>query len=245
MKLAVITGASGGLASACVTRLKLTGWQLALISRTVNETTTTDVARWFTADVSEPGEARRVFQEIRESMGTPKGLIHCAGTTLIGPLHKTSAEKFSDCLRANLDSAFYTLQAFISTLSTQKQPGAAVLVSSVVAGIGVTNHAAIAAAKGGVEALTRSAAAEYAPAGIRVNAIAPGLMNSPMTKHMLKAESTIRQISAQYPLGRHGETDDGAAAACWLMSDEASWVTGQIIRVDGGFSAIRPVIRSG
>ena len=140
--------------------------------------------------------------------------------------------------QAKLDS-----QAYIGQCLEHGQSGSSVLVSSVVARIGVANHEAIAACKGAVEALARSAAATYAGKGIRVNAIAPGLMRSPLTERLF-APNAEKQIAAQYPSGRHGSVEDGASAIAWLLSDQSSWVTGQVLTIDGGFSAIRPMVRA-
>jgi NAD(P)-dependent dehydrogenase (short-subunit alcohol dehydrogenase family) len=244
---ALITGASGGLGQALARRLKAAGWSLALVSRRHD-----GLAAWaqerdalaIEADVSTPEGARTALTACLAEYGVPPaGVALCAGNTLIAPLHRTTAEQYQDCLTANLGTAFYTLQAYISQCLAQEKPGSAVLVSSVVARIGVVNHEAIAASKDAIEALTRSAAATYANKGIRINAIAPGLMRSPLTERLFVANAE-KQIAAQYPLGRYGSVEDGAEAIRWLLSDQSSWVTGQVIPIDGGFSAIRPMLRA-
>jgi len=118
------------------------------------------------------------------------------------------------------------------------------LVSSIAGRIGIGNHAAIAAAKAGVEGLIRSAAADYAGRGIRINGIALGLIRSAATEGFFKGAKAEEQLAAQYPLGRYGQVDDAAKAICWLLANEAEWVTGQVLAVDGGFSSIRPLVKT-
>jgi NAD(P)-dependent dehydrogenase (short-subunit alcohol dehydrogenase family) len=146
-------------------------------------------------------------------------------------------------MRINLDSAFYVLSAWVQSLREAQLPGSAVLVSSVVARIGVANHEAIAAAKGGVEALARSAAASYASAGLRINAVAPGMTDTPMTAGMLKMPAMREGAGKQYPLGGVQTAADVAGVIAWLLSDSASRITGQVIPVDGGFTQIRPLVK--
>jgi NAD(P)-dependent dehydrogenase (short-subunit alcohol dehydrogenase family) len=242
----LITGASGGLGQSLAKKLKAKGLQLALVSRT--EDKISSLARQLdalsiVADVSTPEGAETTLMNcLSQYCNPPTGLALCAGNTLIAPLHRTKPEQYRDCLSANLDTAYYTLQAYISHCLEAGQCGSAVLVSSVVGHIGVANHEAIAAGKGAIEALTRAAAASYAQKGIRVNAIAPGLMRSSLTERLFSVNAE-KQIAAQYPLGRYGSVEDGAEAICWLLSNESNWVTGQILSVDGGFSAVRPMVR--
>ncbi len=125
----------------------------------------------------------------------------------------------------------------------QGGPGAAVFASSVVARIGVANHEAIASAKGGVEALVRSAAATYAAQGLRVNAVAPGMTETPMTAGMLKMAAMREGAGRQYPLGGVQTADQVAGVMAWLLGDGAARLTGQVIAVDGGFTTVRPLVK--
>jgi NAD(P)-dependent dehydrogenase (short-subunit alcohol dehydrogenase family) len=247
-RIALITGAAGGLGSALAHRLAQAGWTLALVSRErarLEALALEGEHALIEADCSNPEGAQQALAGAAEQFGRPPdALAHCAGSTLLAPLHRTREAQYRGCLSANLDSAFFTLGAFVAACLGAKQPGAAVLVSSVVAGIGVTNHEAIAAAKAGIEGLARSAAATYAGQGIRVNAIAPGLMRSPATERLFSAPTAEQQIAAQYPLGRYGSVEDGAQAMAWLLGEESAWVSGQVLGVDGGFTAVRPMVRA-
>jgi NAD(P)-dependent dehydrogenase (short-subunit alcohol dehydrogenase family) len=137
----------------------------------------------------------------------------------------------------------YMLQAWIEAMRGSGTHGAAVLASSVVARIGVANHEAIAAAKGGIEALARSAAATYAPIGLRINVVAPGMTDTPMTAGMLRLDAMREGAGKQYPLGGIQTPAQVAGTMVWLLSEGASRITGQVIAVDGGFTSVRPLVK--
>lgn len=244
-RLVLVTGAAGGLGRAVAERLHARGWQLALVSRDGGRLADAPPeALAIVADCATPEGAEQAVAACRDRFGRPPdALAHCAGSVLLAALHRTAAQQYRDAVRANLDSAFFTLGAFVKGCLDAKQPGAAVLVSSVVARIGVVNHEAIAAAKAGVEGLVRSAAATYSAKGLRVNAIAPGILRTPATERLFAGPGAEQGISAQYPLGRYGQAGDAAGAMAWLLSDEAGWITGQVLPVDGGFTAVRPMVR--
>ena len=115
--------------------------------------------------------------------------------------------------------------------------------STAAAKAGLPNHEAIAAAKGGIEALARSVAATYAPLGLRVNVVAPGMTDTPMTAGMLRVEAMREGAGKQYPLGGVQTAAEVADAMVWLLSDAASRITGQVIAVDGGFTTVRPLVK--
>jgi NAD(P)-dependent dehydrogenase (short-subunit alcohol dehydrogenase family) len=243
--IALLTGASGGLGQALAAELQREGWTVALVGRSLERLYAAhgSEALCIEADVSTPEGAREAVGQCQQRAGLPTALAHCAGTTLLSPLHRTRPELYRTCLSANLDSAFFMLGAFVEALREAREPGAAVLVSSVVARIGVANHEAIAAAKGGVEGLTRSAAATYAPAKIRVNAVAPGIMDTPAVARIIGNDASRAGAARQYPLPGIGDPADLARLMAWLLSDHAGWVTGQVWAMDGGFSSIRPMVK--
>ncbi len=245
-KIVMITGASGGLGQTAGRMMMEAGWQVAQVTRDASrmDSKQGDIGEIIEGDVSNPEGSKSAIELIQDRFGeAPSALLNCAGSVLIAPMHRTKLEQYRECLQANLDSAFFSLSAFVAALIKNKRSGAAVLVSTVAARIGVANHEAIAAAKGAVEGLVRSASATYAAKGIRINAIAPGLMKSPATARFFLNDKVNQQIASQYPLGRYGELKDAACAAVWLLGDEAGWITGQILSVDGGFTAVRPMIR--
>ena len=241
--IALITGASGGIGRALARQLHAQGCRVAVVGRDIGRLATMDAAVRIAADTTTPEGAALAIAACQEALGAaPTLLAHCVGSTLIAPLHRTRVDAYREVTRVNLDSAVFMLQAWIAAL--QSGPGgAAVLVSSVVARIGVANHEAIAAAKGGVEALVRSAAATYAAQGLRINAVAPGMTETPMTAGMLKLPAMREGAARQYPLGGVQTADQVADAMAWLLGDGAARLTGQVIAVDGGFTTVRPLVR--
>ena len=244
-KTALITGASGGVARALAARLREEGWRLALVGRDAARMQPGAGDHVIVADVSTQAGAGHAVAAAAATFGkAPAALAHCAGSSLIAPIGRTGESEWRSVMAANLDSAFFTLKAWLAARAPLGEGGSAVLFSSVVAGIGVANHPAIAAAKAGVEALVRSLAADGSSAGFRFNAIAPGLLATPMTARMIASEQGARQIALQYPLGRFGQAEDAAELAAFLLDDRAGWISGEVIRLDGGFSAVRPYLRA-
>jgi len=194
------------------------------------------------ADMTRPDEVEASFAAVAEQLGPPDALVHAVGSTLLKPAHITTDAELDDVLAVNLLSAFYALRSFVR-LVPRDRGASVVLFSTAATRVGLANHEAIAAAKGGIDGLVVSAAATYAPRGIRVNAIAPGLVRTNLTRRITGSEPALRASLAMHALGRVGEADEIAAAAAYLLSPDASWITGQVISVDGGLSSVRPPLR--
>lgn len=244
-KIALVTGAAGGLGKQMAKTLAEDGWQLVVVSRQAAHLSEAYGEHFLQieADCSTVAGARQIFRICKEMEIQPTALAHCVGNIRLSALHRMNELDFNDCLSANLISAFHTLAAFVGSLRDARTPGAAILVSSVAAQIGTPNHEAIAAAKGGLEGLVRGAAATYAAAGIRINAVAPGIMETPAAAGIIGSSVARDAAARQYPLPGIGSPDELAELMVWLLSDKAARITGQIWALDGGFSSIRPLVK--
>jgi NAD(P)-dependent dehydrogenase (short-subunit alcohol dehydrogenase family) len=244
-KVALVTGAAGGLGQSVAARLVEAGWRLVVTSREGERLASSygDSHLQVVADCSSVAGARHILEVAKAHQMLPTAFAHCVGNIRLGALHRLSEADFAACLNANLISAFHTLAAFIGALRDAKCPGSAVLVSSAAARIGTPNHEAVAAAKAGVEGLVRSAAATYAGNGIRINAVAPGIMDTPAATAILGSAMGRDAAARQYPLPGIGSPDELAELMVWLLSDKAARVTGQVWSMDAGFSTIRPLVR--
>ena len=241
----LITGARTGIGRALALKLLSEGQSVAVVSRDPSSLGDLNPTLTVQADPTDAAGVAHAFAACLEKFeGPPAYLAHCVGNTLIAPIHRTKADQWREVMRINLDSSFLVLSAWINALQTAGlKQGAAVFASSVVAQIGVANHEAIAAAKGGIEALVRSASATYAARGWRVNAVAPGMTETPMTERMLSNPAFREGAGRQYPLGGVQTAAEVAGVMHWLLGPGAGRVTGQIIPVDGGFTTIRPLAK--
>jgi NAD(P)-dependent dehydrogenase (short-subunit alcohol dehydrogenase family) len=235
----LVLGASGGIGSALARRLASAGTRLVLAGR--------DAARLeavaagtggttFVLDATKPAEVEAAAARAVELHGRLDGLANCVGSILLKPAHLTSEEEWDSVVTTNLKSAYSAVRAAARAMTAG---GSVVLVSSAAARLGLANHEAIAAAKAGVVGLTLSAAASYAPKGLRVNAVAPGLVRTAMTSRITANEAALKASTAMHALGRVGEPEDVASAIAWLLDPAQSWVTGQVIGVDGGLATVR------
>ena len=230
----LIFGATGSVGSSLAEQLKNSGNDIHLVAR--NESEVKVIAEklgcsYTVADVLEDGFIEKVKSDINEI----KGVAYCVGSIDLKPLRMVTEADMNKCMKLNLYSAIEAIKGYQESL--KKNKGSVVLFSTVAAQRGFTNHTIIASAKAAVEGLTVTLAAEFAP-HIRVNCIAPSLSKSKIAEPMLKNPAIAEGIAKAHPLKRLGEGKDSAALAKFLITEESSWITGQIIAVDGGRSKL-------
>ena len=230
----VIFGATGSIGSSLAEQLKNSGNDIHLVAR--NESEINSISEKLgcahtVVDVLEEGFIEKVKSDISDI----KGVAYCVGSIDLKPLKMTNEQDFNKCMKLNLYSAIEVIKGYQESL--KKNKGSIVLFSTVAAQRGFTNHAIIASAKAAVEGLTVTLAAEFAP-NIRVNCIAPSLTKSKIAEPMLKNSVIADGIARAHPLKRLGEGKDSASLAKFLITEDSSWVTGQIIAVDGGRSKL-------
>lgn len=237
----LVLAATGGIGGALARRIRAAGGIVIPAARNAEK---------LAAVSAETGEAGIVFdaasfesveravQEAAARHGRLDGVALCSGSLLLKPAHLTTEAEYRATMAANVDAAFATVRAAAKVM--MNSGGAIVLVSSAAARVGLANHEAIAAAKAGIIGLTLAAAASYAARGIRVNCVAPGLTETPLTARITANEASRKASEAMHALGRIGRPEEIASAMAWLLDPENSWVTGQVIGVDGGLASVRP-----
>ena len=230
----LIVGATGSIGSNLAAQMYESGKEIHLVGRDENQTKSLSAklnSAYSIADVLEDG----FVDKIKANIEDVKGIVYCVGSIDLKPLKMASESDFNKCMKLNLYSAIDLIKGYQDSL--KKNNGSIVLFSTVAAQRGFTNHSIIASTKAAVEGLTVSLAAEFAP-NIRVNCVALSLTNSKIAQPLLKNTALAQGIAKAHPLKRIGEGKDGAALAKFLVTDESSWVTGQVIAVDGGRSKL-------
>ena len=243
MSVVWVLGAAGGVGSIVCQNLSNQGWKVVGSGRTEDKlqhlSSQIDGLDVLPVDARDDVAMKQAVANIVETHGRLDAVVVAVGSILLRPLHATSAEQVQDTIEQNFTTAFNAVRSAAVPMM-RGDGGRIVLFSSVAASHGMTNHAAIAAAKGAVEGLTRASAADYAKRGIRVNAIAPAMTDTPMSENLLKSEASRKISDSMHPVGRIGEAKEIADVASWLVDGAPEWMTGQIIGVNGGLGSIKP-----
>lgn len=227
----LVIAASSAIGQAVVNQLRRQGDTVLTTARQADK-----IQPDFLLDASDFNQMNTVFA----AAGELDGVVNCAGSLLLKAAHLTSAEDYQRTLNASLTTAFATVHAAGKHMTAG---GSIVLIASAAALTGIANHEAIAAAKAGIIGLAQSAAATYANNNLRVNVVAPGMIESPLTSALLANPLAAKASVSMHALGRIGQPVDVARAIAFFLSPENSWITGQVLAVDGGLSGVRPKMK--
>lgn len=233
----VIIGAAGGIGSALARRLRGEGAELVLVGRSAEKLAPLGAelgAETLALDAAKADALERAVS----ALGPINGIVNCAGSILLKPAHLTTEAEWQQTIETNLTTAFATVRAGAKALSLTGG-GSIVLCATAAARMGLANHDAIAAAKGGVIGLTLSAAATYGGRNIRVNCVAPGLVDTPLSARITASETALKASTAMHALGRIGRAGEVASGIAWLLDPANDWITGQTLGIDGGLGTVR------
>ncbi len=231
----LVVGGSAGIGAAVLEMLAERGANLWTVSRNKPEDIP-EGAQWMEYDVT-ADDSSGLAEFLPEKL---HGIVYCPGTINLKPFGRLTIDDFRSDFDVNLLGAVRVLQAAIGSLRKSKD-GSVVLFSTVAVGTGMSYHASIATAKAAVEGLARSLAAEYARQNIRFNVVAPSMTETRLAGDLLSSEERRNHATDRHPLKRIGVPADIAAAAVYLLSPEASWMTGQVFGVDGGMGRLKPL----
>jgi NAD(P)-dependent dehydrogenase (short-subunit alcohol dehydrogenase family) len=220
----VVIGGNSGIGKSITEKLEIVGANIFVYHRSGEGTEQLDVTAKF--------ETIEGLPEVID------GLVYCPGTINLKPFHRFSIEDFQKDYEVNVLGAIKVLQACLKGLK-KSESASVVLFSTVAVQVGLGFHSSISSAKGAVEGLAKSLAAEWAPNKIRVNVVAPSLTDTPLASALLGNEDKKEASNKRHPLGRYGQPEDIAGAAVFLLSTDASWMTGQVLHLDGGMSSVK------
>lgn len=233
-----VTGGSRGIGAAIVKELANQGAKVAFTYSSQQEAAETVLKslkgsghKHFKMDVSQSAQVEEVGSQILETFGQIHGVVNNAGITKDQLILRMKNEDFTDVIKTNLEGVFYVTKFFSKSMLKNRQ-GSFVNISSVVGATGNAGQSNYAASKAGVEGFTKSIALEFAARNIRANTISPGYISSDMTKNL--TEEQLKYFSDRIPLGRPGNPEEIAKAVVFLLSDAASYITGQTLHINGG-----------
>src|SRR6516162_2100907 len=243
-KSILVTGAGSGIGAACVRRLFAEGASVAAadlrkeaVDKIVSELGDSEKIYAVGVDVSDRDQVAAFVSEAVRRFGKLYGLVNSAVIRGVGNILDTDPDLWRKVLSVNLEGTFNMCQAFAHAMKDAQKPGAIVNLSSAAGLRGVPNRLPYAASKYGVVGLTQTMALELAWLGIRVNAVVPGMIRTPMTAVMFEDPENVKRIRAAHPIGREGRSEEVAAAIAFLLSDDANFITGVALPVDGGSTA--------
>lgn len=253
-KVAIVTGAGQGIGRACAIRLAAEGARVVVADineKTSAETVTTiaeagGAARLVIANVAQRLDVLNLLAATIEAYGQVDVMVANAGIVDDVPFLDLDEAEFDRVIATNLKGTFLCAQAAARQMVRQVEqgqpPGAIVNMSSINAQFGLPDHVAYSISKGGIMQLTKSMAVALAPHGIRVNAIGPGTIETPLLAGVVKDEEFRQKVLSRTPLGRFGKPEEIAAIAAWLASNQASYITGETIYADGGRLGLNYVV---
>ena len=232
MKTFLVVGGTSGIGLE-TTKLLTQNNRVIILSREKRNLDELTNVEFYSADVTKP------LEELPQIDDPIDGLVYCPGTINLKPLKSLKIEDFQNDFEINLLGAIKVINKYFNYLKSSGK-ASIVLFSTVAVQTGMQYHAYIASAKGAVEGLTRSLAAEFAPA-IRVNCIAPSITHTPLAEKLLNNEAKLKASEDRHPLKRIGSAEEIAQTVEFLLSDSSAFITGQIIKVDGGISSIKNI----
>jgi NAD(P)-dependent dehydrogenase (short-subunit alcohol dehydrogenase family) len=224
----VVVGGNSGIGKTLIQKLQNSGANVFVFARNSN-------SGFYTIEWD-------VTQDLPDLSSLPEvihGLVYLPGTINLKPFHRLKIEEFQEDLNINLLGAIKITQALINNLK-KAEPASLVYVSTVATKLGMPFHSSVAVSKSAIEGLAKSIAAEYAPK-IRANVVAPSLTDTPLAGRLLSTDEKRAASDQRHPLKRVGKTEDISNAIYYLLSDESSWVTGQVLGVDGGMGSVKIV----
>jgi 3-oxoacyl-[acyl-carrier protein] reductase len=227
----LIVGGSSGIGLSLTELLASEGNHVTVVSRNQSDS----IEKMFGArQVISDATTENFISQLDEDLD---GVVYCPGSINLKPFHRLTEIDFLNDFNINLIGAVKTIQACLPLLKKGRNPSI-ILFSTVAVAQGMPFHSSVASSKGAIEGLAKSLAAEFSPT-IRVNVIAPSLTNTPLANKLLSSPEKIEAAGNRHPLKKIGTPEDAASLACFLLSDQASWITGQVFGVDGGLSTIR------